>query len=203
MLALIDDLEPYWLVPIRLRAQAELVPDQPWISRHELPKMGVVVPRASWFVCADLVGEPLDVDPRIVSPIALRSIIRCRGRPVSPHEVSQLARAREPLVLIPAGTVLKVDDVFAWGDSKVPGVLGHAIDFASTEGRVIRVTTEARRQADDAAGIWRQGLTWREFACAAVVVPASHPMTDPTACAAMVSRIQRQARRDFISAASQ
>lgn len=79
MVPLIDDLESHWLITIPLRAQAELVPGQPWIGRHEIATMNVVAPGATWIVCADLVGQRLDVDESIVAPIAPRSIIRYRG----------------------------------------------------------------------------------------------------------------------------
>lgn len=193
----IDELEPWCHLPIPSGARWDLLPGHPWLRRTDPQLAKPIVAGSEWIVCADLVAEPIENGRPIVALIALRSMIRYHGRPVDEEAVSGMARSREPLVLVPAGTVLRAVGPYSWGDRSSPGVAGQSIELALPDGCGVLVTIEAERETSDG---WREGLTWREFACAAVVVPVGHPLvTDPAACAALMARIERRGRAAFRS----
>jgi hypothetical protein len=193
----IDELEPWCHLPIPSGARWDLLPDHPWLRRTDPQLAKSIVAGSEWIICADVVAEPIEDGRPIVALIALRSMIRYRGRPVDEEAVSGMARSREALVLIPAGTVLRAIGPYSWGDWASQGVAGQSIELALPRGRGVLVTIEAEREASDG---WREALAWREFACAAVVVPAGHPLaTDPAACAALVACIERRGRAAFRS----
>jgi hypothetical protein len=200
---LIDDLEPWLHLPISLSARLDLLPTHLWMCRYELDLLGLVTPGDLWTVCATLVAEAIDESSSLIVPIAPLAVLRLHGRPIGPEVIPRLTHARQPLVPIHARTKLTVLGTYEWGDGKVPGVHGHAIDFESPRGQTIRLATEARANADDRNGTWRQGLTWREFACGAMVVPVDHPIAkDPRACESLLKRIERRGRRAFILSAT-
>jgi hypothetical protein len=193
----IDELEPWCHLPIPSGARWDLLPDHDWLRRSDPQLTKPIVAGTEWIVCADLVAEPIESGRPIVALISLRSMIRYHGRPVEQDAVSGMARSREALVLIPAGTVLRAVGPDSWGDRSSPGVAGQSIELALPDGRSVLVIIEVERETSDG---WREGLTWREFACAAVVVPLGHPLaTDFTACAALVARIERRGRAAFRS----
>jgi hypothetical protein len=153
-----DELEPWCHLPIPSGARWELLPDHPWLRDSDPQQTGPIVAGSEWIVSADLVAEPIEDGRPIVALVALRSMIRYRGRPIEQDAVSSVARCRQPLVLIAAGTQLRAVGLYSWGDRSSPGVAGHSIELAMPDGRSVLVTIEAEREVDDG---WREGLTWR------------------------------------------
>lgn len=190
----IDELDPKWHLKVPARAQFDLLPGHPWIWRNDLERTGEVVAGALWKVCADLVAEPIDDERPVVAAIAPRSIIRRHRRPVESGDVPRLSRSRRPLILIPSGIELPAVSVIHWGDDSPGSVAGQSIELALPDGRSVWIVAEALQQARNAAGGIAEALTWRELACAAVVLPTLHPLaSNPAACAALVDRIERRA----------
>lgn len=173
----------------------------PWMGEFHLhPDGHDLTIGATWVICADLVAE-LDLHdrPSIVGLRGLRSMIRYRGRPVDAEAVSGLEGYWRPLMLIPAGTKVRVEDVsgsieWGWG-----GIVDSFIQFSLTGGqRFVLRTAQAQGELwlDEALAAGRKadeivtGMSWWEIACAAVVVPITHPTaSDPAACDAILARV--------------
>ena len=186
----IDDLPAKWQLVASPKTQFDLLPDHPWIWRNYLERAGEVVAGAMWKACVDLVAEPIDNERPIVVAIAPRSVIRSRQRPVDAGDVSRWLRARK-LALIPSGIELPAVRVVHWGDDSPGHVAGQSIELELPDGRFAWIAAKAQEHP---SGGGREALTWRELACAAVVVPVRHPLaSEPIACTALVDQIERRA----------
>jgi hypothetical protein len=186
----IDDLDAKWQLVASPKTQFDLLADHPWIWRNDPERTGEIVAGALWTAGADLVAEPIDDERPVVAAIAPRSIIRIRRRPIESGEVARFLRVRK-LDLIPSGVELPAIRVVYWGNDSPGQIAGQSIELALPDGRSAWIPVKAQEHP---SGGGHEALTWRELACAAVVVPVRHPLaSQPTACAALLDRIERRA----------
>jgi hypothetical protein len=167
-----------------------VLPDRPWVGDGAATGIDA---GDTWIVCADLVGEEWrDVPWRngYVHPVGPLSTIRRDGARVGRDEVPRLRGFSGRLVLIPAGTRLRVEAVsgswmVGWG-----GSTDTFVRFAMPDGRTLHLTTEEAHGFEDGGPAW--GLDWSNLACLAVVVPEGHPLVgDPEAAEALIARVER------------
>jgi hypothetical protein len=167
-----------------------VLPDRPWVGDRVAPGI-----RAgdTWIVCTDLVGEEWrDVPWRsgVVHPVGPLSTIRRDGAPIGRDEVPRLRGFSGRLVLIPAGSRLRVEHVsgswmYGWG-----GSADTFVRFAMSDGRTLHLTTEEACGFEDGGTPW--GLGWSELACLAIVVPEGHSLVGhPEGAEALIARVER------------
>jgi hypothetical protein len=193
--------------------------DHPWIGpagrSHPAGQPG-----SSWVVCADLVaeealfdklawaekwGESTD-DPKarieieranelfaLSGPVGAFSHL---GRPLQPGEVTGLRYYGRRLVLLEAGTVVRF---LRWsgGTDEQWGQFRENAKFELADGRTFTLPTWCHRVED----LYGLTLSWREVACAALIVPADHRLAaDRAAAEELSSRLVTQIREDLAGA---
>jgi hypothetical protein len=174
-----------------------------WLGRPIAPNGRDLVVGQMWVVTADLVAEADPYGRPRVSLRGLRSSIRHAGRPVERDEVAGLEGYSQPLMLIPEGARVELVDAAGSVDWNHGGYVCSFIQFRLPGGATFELTTTASLgdlwvedavAAGEDRDAFLRGMGWSEIACAAVVVPASHPtVTDPALRDALLARIEAAA----------
>jgi hypothetical protein len=127
-----------------------------------------------WAVTADLVASIDSFRRPRVTLRGPRSILRHGGRPVERADVAGLHGFGRPLVLIAEGTLVQLVGVggsVSWEDG---GYVSTLVSYRLPGGTTFGLTTGLAwgwLVGDGSAC----GMAWSDIACAAVIVPATHP----------------------------
>ena len=172
-------------------------------SAGRSPPMAATRRRPMWVVTADLVAEADPYGRPRVSLRGLRSSIRHAGRPVERDEVAGLEGYSQPLMLIPEGARVELVDAAGSVTERLwrlrvqlhPVPAARWCDIRAHDDRLLGRSMGRRRCGGRRrSGRVPRGMGWSEIACAAVVVPASHPtVTDPALRDALLARIEAAA----------
>jgi hypothetical protein len=174
-------------------------------------------PGGNWVICADMVAEEAlfdklawaekwqgsTDDPKarmelgrgnelfaLSGPVGAFSHL---GRPLQPAEVAGLRFYGRPLVLMEAGTMVTFRQ-WSGGTDEQWGEFRENAKFELADGRTFTLPTWCHLVED----LYGLTLSWREVACAALIVPADHRLaTDRAAAEELSSSLVTQIRGDL------
>jgi hypothetical protein len=182
----VDEVDAAWGRQLKRGDERHVLSTHPWVGRRPLSDGPEVAIGSTWTVCTDLVAE---ADPYGRPKLRLRftrRAMRYRGLPVDRERVERLHGYFQPLVLIRAGTILRLFEVGGWVDWQFEST-GSFLHFTLPDGRQMPVTVEQWDRED-------AGLSWMDLLMAAMVVPLGHPLAgDDAARDATITRIERAA----------
>ena len=171
----LDHLPSPWRRTVARETCRALLPEHGWLGVDD-PRAVVGVQNGShWTTRRDLVLEV----GRNATPLVLAENAAYQGGPVPVREISRFRYFGHRLMVIPAGTPLKLIGASGWVDwgPWAPGT-GTRLELTLPDARVVLLPTinhfvigadeYGRERSDDS------GITWSELACAAVIVPATH-----------------------------